>query len=232
MWGPTPGASHGYAPETPLPTPMSYKRFFAMIATSTAVMFILMYSTVYAADHVWWSDTKMYMAAYMGATMAVIMLAFMLKMYDDKRVNLAIFGGSAVVFALFFWLVRDQGTVDDVEWMEAMIPHHSIAILTSERAEISDPRVRELADEIIEAQRREIAEMEELIAELDGGGHSHGEGGHGGGSHGGSSDGHGSSTGGSEGAGPSGADGSAVGTSEAAGDEGGGHGGPSHSHSE
>ena len=202
---------------------MSYKRFFAMIATSTVVMFILMYSTVYVPDHVWWSDTKMYMAAYMGATMAVIMLAFMLKMYDDKRVNAAIFGGSALVFALFFWLVRDQGTVDDVEWMEAMIPHHSIAILTSERAEISDPRVRELADEIIEAQRREIAEMEELIAELDGGGHSHAEGGHGGDSHGGSS------AGGSDGAESSGAEGSAGG---AASGEGGGHGGPSHSHSE
>lgn len=52
--------------------------------------------------------------------------------------------------------------------MKAMIPHHSIAILTSERAEISDPRVRQLADEIIEAQQREIAEMEALIADLEG----------------------------------------------------------------
>ena len=213
---------------------MSYKRFFAMIATSTVVMFILMYSTVYVADHVWWSDTKMYMAAYMGATMAVIMLAFMLKMYDDKRVNLAIFGGSALVFALFFWLVRDQGTVDDVEWMEAMIPHHSIAILTSERAEISDPRVRELADEIIEAQRREIAEMERLIADLDGGGHSHGGGGHGGDSHGGpsgsESSGAGSSSGEPAGSGSSGSEGGA--SASGSGGEGDSHGGPSHSHSD
>ena len=146
---------------------MSYVRFFAMIATSTVVMFVLMYTTVYTIDHVWWSQTKFWMALYMGATMAVIMLAFMLKMYDDKRKNVAIFVGAALVFAGAFFLVRSQETVGDVAWMKAMIPHHSIAILTSERAEISDPRVRELADEIIRAQREEIAEMEALIADLE-----------------------------------------------------------------
>lgn len=147
---------------------MSYKRFFAMIVTSTVVMFILMYSTVYSLDHVWWSDTKAFMALYMGATMAVIMLAFMLKMYDNKKVNAAIFGGSAVLFALGLWLAQSQETVQDVAWMKAMIPHHSIAILTSSRADISDPRVRRLADEIILAQKREIAEMEALIADVGG----------------------------------------------------------------
>ena len=145
----------------------SYTRFFAMIATSTALMFALMYSTVYVVDHVWWSQTKFWMALYMGATMAVVMLAFMLGMYTDKRKNAAIFLGSAVVFAVSFWLVRAQTTVDDVAWMKAMIPHHSIAILTSERAQITDPRVRQLADEIITAQRREIGEMEAMIDSLE-----------------------------------------------------------------
>ena len=147
---------------------MSYGRFFAMIAASTVAMFILMYSTVFSTDHIWWSSTKTLMAVYMGATMAVIMLAFMLKMYDDKRKNVAIFVGSAVVFALAFFLFRGQTTVGDVTWMKQMIPHHSLAILTSERANISDPRVRRLADEIILAQRREIAEMEALIGDLEG----------------------------------------------------------------
>jgi uncharacterized protein (DUF305 family) len=146
---------------------MSYGRFFAMSATSTVVMFVLMYSTVYTVDHVWWSQTKGYMALYMGAAMAVVMLAFMLKMYESKRANIAIFAGSALLFAGAFALVRGQNTVGDVAWMKAMIPHHSIAILTSERADLSDPRVRRLADEIIETQRREIAEMERLIAELE-----------------------------------------------------------------
>ena len=145
----------------------SYARFFAMIVTSTVVMLLLMYTTVYQVDHVWWSATKSFMALYMGAAMAVIMLAFMLGMYKDKAKNIAIFAGSAVLFVLGFWLLRSQTSVDDVDWMEAMIPHHSLAILTSERATISDPRVRRLADDIILAQRREIAEMEALIRDLD-----------------------------------------------------------------
>jgi uncharacterized protein (DUF305 family) len=109
------------------------------------------------------------MAIYMGAAMAVIMLAFMLGMYPNRAANAAIFVGAILVFAGSLWLLRKQNTVQDVSWMEAMIPHHSIAILTSERAEISDPRVAKLAEEIIEAQRLEIAEMKALITDLQGG---------------------------------------------------------------
>lgn len=145
----------------------SYGRFAAMIATSTLVMFGLMYLNTYQMSHVTWSETRSYMALLMGAAMAVVMLTFMLGMYANKKINLAILLGSAVVFAAALFLVRSQTTVQDVSWMKAMIPHHSIAILTSERAEISDPRVRKLADQIIEAQRREIAEMKGLIAELE-----------------------------------------------------------------
>lgn len=157
------------APSRPVPSPMkaSYARFFAMIVTSTVVMLVLMYTTVYETDHLWWSATKSFMALYMGAAMAVVMLAFMLHMYKDRTKNVAIFAGSAVLFAFGFWLLRSQTSVDDVDWMEAMIPHHSLAILTSERATISDPRVRRLADEIIIAQKREIVEMEALINDLE-----------------------------------------------------------------
>ncbi|MDQ3200002.1 MAG: DUF305 domain-containing protein [Verrucomicrobiota bacterium] len=144
-----------------------YPKFAAMIATSTAVMFGLMYLNTYAADHIFFSETRAYMALIMGATMAIIMLAFMLGMYTKRAVNAAIFLGSVVIFAGALWLVRSQATVEDVSWMKAMIPHHSIAILTSERAHITDPRVRKLADDIIEAQRREIGEMKALIQELE-----------------------------------------------------------------
>ncbi len=146
----------------------SYGRFAAMIATSTVVMFILMYSTEYRWSDVWWSQTRTWMALYMGAMMAVIMLGFILNMYKDRRTNLAIFAGSALVFALALFFARSQKTVDDVAWMKAMIPHHSIAILTSERAQIRDPRVRRLADDIILAQKREIIEMKALIHDLGG----------------------------------------------------------------
>ena len=146
---------------------MSYGRFFAMIATSTVVMFGLMYLNTYLWTHVFWSETRAYMALLMGATMAIIMLGFMLSMYSSKMANAAIFIGAAVVFAASLWLVRSQVTVGDTSYMRAMIPHHSIAIMTSERASLKDPRVRELAQAIIVAQRREIAEMKYLIQDIE-----------------------------------------------------------------
>jgi hypothetical protein len=138
-----------------------------MIATSTIVMYGLMYLNTYAIDHVYFSQTRMWMALYMGAVMAIIMLVFMLGMYSNRMLNMAIFAGAAVAFGIFVWLVRSQETVGDLAWMRAMIPHHSIAILTSERADISDPRVRALADAIIEAQRGEIDEMKRYIADIE-----------------------------------------------------------------
>ncbi|MEO5565955.1 MAG: DUF305 domain-containing protein [Luteimonas sp.] len=144
-----------------------YMKFGAMIATSTLVMFILMYLNTFTADHLFFSETRLYMAFVMGASMAVVMLLFMLKMFDNKTINLTILASSVAVFALSLWLVRSQQTVDDASYMRAMIPHHSIAILTSSRAHIRDPRVRELADGIIQAQVREIAEMKRLIADLE-----------------------------------------------------------------
>lgn len=145
---------------------MSYARFAAMIATSTVVMYGLMYLNTFALDHVRYSQTRLWMALLMGAVMAVVMLGFMRKMYPSRRANAGIAAGAVVVFAAALWLVRSQETVDDVSYMKAMIPHHSIAIMTSARAHIRDPRVRELADGIIEAQVREIGEMEALIADL------------------------------------------------------------------
>lgn len=145
----------------------SYARFGAMIATSTAAMLGLMYLNVYRADHVFFSETRLYMAIMMGAAMAIIMMAFMWKMHPDRRINAGVVVGSALIFGTSLWLVRSQQTIEDVAWMKAMIPHHSIAILTSERANITDPRTRKLADQIIESQRKEIAEMKALIEALE-----------------------------------------------------------------
>lgn len=152
---------------------MSYWRFGAMILTSTIVMFALMYLNTYALEHLFWSETRAYMALLMGATMAVIMLSFMLSMYSSKSINAAIFVGAVLVFALSLWLVRSQETVQDRSFMSAMIPHHSIAIMTSGRAELTDARVEKLAHGIILAQNREISEMRYLIADIDGTGGTH-----------------------------------------------------------
>ncbi|OJX37879.1 MAG: DUF305 domain-containing protein [Chloroflexi bacterium 44-23] len=126
-----------------------------------------MYLNTYQMDHIFFSETRLYMALIMGAVMALVMLAFMRKMYVNRKANIAIVAGSILIFVLSLWLVRSQETVADVSYMRAMIPHHSIAILTSERAKIPDPRVRELADGIIAAQKKEIAEMKTLIADLE-----------------------------------------------------------------
>lgn len=141
----------------------TYLKFGAMIATSMIAMYGLMYLNTYELSYVRWSETRLYMTLIMGAAMAVIMLTFMRGMYSNMKINIGIYLTSIIVFLLALFLVRSQTTVQDSSWMSAMIPHHSIAILTSENAEIHDLRVRELADRIIEAQRREIKEMDWLL---------------------------------------------------------------------
>ena len=145
-----------------------YLRFAAMIATSTTVMFVLTYTNAFAWEHVRWSEERFYMAVLMGGAMALVMLAFMRSMmYRNGTLNLVIVGVALALMAGGYTLSRSQALVDDTAYMKGMIPHHSIAILTSERAGIEDVRVRELADGIIATQREEIAEMDWLIADID-----------------------------------------------------------------
>ncbi len=144
-----------------------YLRFGAMIATSMVVMFFLMYLHSYQLiDHAWFSETRLFMTMIMGGGMVIVMLLFMLHMYKSKSKNIAAICVGLILLGGGVALVRSQVTVSDTDYMEGMIPHHSIAILTSERARIEDPRVRQLADEIIEAQRHEIKEMEWLIHDI------------------------------------------------------------------
>ncbi len=144
----------------------SYRTFAVMIATSMVVMFAFMYLNTYEIAHVRWSETRIFMTFIMGAAMAVIMLSFMQSMYSNKKINIAIYIGSIAVFLAALFLVRSQITVDDSAYMSAMIPHHSIAILTSENAQVKDVRVRALTDGIIKTQRREIAEMDWLLNDI------------------------------------------------------------------
>ncbi len=144
-----------------------YPKFGLMIAVSTATMLVLMYLNTYSLADVFFSQTRTFMALIMGAAMTVIMLAFMQKMYPNRNLNRVIYGASVALFIAALALVRTQATVDDVSYMKAMIPHHSIAILTSSRAHIADPRARKLADGIIQTQRKEIGEMNALIRDIE-----------------------------------------------------------------
>jgi uncharacterized membrane protein len=131
------------------------------------VMYVLMYlNSFQILDHAWFSETRLFMALIMGGAMMIVMMAYMFGMYRNKMLNTVVMIGGGLLILGSIWLVRSQITVSDVDYMEAMIPHHSIAILTSERAQIEDPRVQKLADEIIQAQRSEIKEMEWLISDI------------------------------------------------------------------
>ena len=148
-------------------TSEKYIKFFAMIGTSMLLMYGLMYVNSYQIlEHARFSQTRLFMTMIMGGSMMIVMMAYMFGMYRKTKVNIAIFIGAILLILFSIWLVRTQATVSDVDYMKAMIPHHSIAILTSERSNIRDSRVRELADEIIEAQHREIQEMDWLISDI------------------------------------------------------------------
>lgn len=148
--------------------PRMYVRFAAMIATSTAVMLVLTYSNTYDAEHVRYSQERLYMALLMGGAMAMVMLSFMVTMmYKNRALNTVVVVSALVLSGSAYYASRTQLFIDDELYMLGMIPHHSIAILTSERADIDDLRVRQLADEIISAQRTEIAEMDWLLEDIE-----------------------------------------------------------------
>lgn len=143
-----------------------YLRFGAMVATSMVVMYAVTYLNTYQLSHVEWSETRLFMTLLMGSTMAIVMLGFMKDMYKNTTINTWIVVGTIALFILGVFLVRSQNTVGDTAYMRAMVPHHSIAILTSENSDIKDKRVCELAVDIIKAQRREIKEMQWLIDDI------------------------------------------------------------------
>lgn len=145
---------------------MGWGRLAAMVTVSTAVMFVLMYQLVYSTDHVYFSLNRFLSSLVMGGVMTAIMLGFMWKMYHPHAVKVAALWGGIAVAAILLALNRTQALVGDTEFMEAMIPHHSIAINNARKAHITDPRVRKLADGIIAGQVREIEEMKILTADI------------------------------------------------------------------
>ncbi|WP_207214156.1 DUF305 domain-containing protein [Brumimicrobium glaciale] len=145
----------------------NYTKFILMLICSAISMYITMYFNTYEFSHVYFSWTRMYMTFIGIGGMAIVMFLFMRKMYTNKVKNATIIIGSLILMSVSTFLVRQQIPVDDVRWMRAMIPHHSIAILTSKNADISDPDVKKLADDIIKAQEREITEMKKMIERLE-----------------------------------------------------------------
>jgi hypothetical protein len=146
---------------------MGWGRFGAVIATSTLIMFFLMYQLVYEADHLMFSVNRLVAALVMGSVMTAVMLSFMWSMYPGQGIKIAVLAGAVVLGGVFLYVNRAQTLIDDTRFMKAMIPHHSIAINNARKAHIRDPRVRKLADEIIASQIREIREMKLLIDDIE-----------------------------------------------------------------
>ncbi|MBS9405540.1 DUF305 domain-containing protein [Halomonas sp. TRM85114] len=146
---------------------MGWGRFAAMIATSTFIMFFLMYQLVYSFDHAMLSINRVIASLVMGCVMTLVMLAFMWSMYKGVGTKIAVLVLALLIGVFFLFANRSQLVIGDVYFMKSMIPHHSIAINSSRKASISDPRVRQLADQIIAAQVREIAEMNLLINDIE-----------------------------------------------------------------
>jgi len=145
----------------------SYTTFILMLICSAISMYITMYFNTYEFSHIYFSWTRMYMTFIGVSGMAIIMFLFMKKMYKNKMKNAGIIIGSLLLMSISTYLVRQQIPINDVKWMKAMIPHHSIAILTSNRANLKDPEVKKLAEDIIKAQKTEIAEMKKMIKRLE-----------------------------------------------------------------
>lgn len=159
--------SHGEGGEHSDMQRKMYVRFAAMILTSMVLMYFVMFVGSWELSHVRFSQSRVFMAITMGGTMGLVMLAWMLNMYKSVKGNIAVVVVSLLLIAGGTFLDRSQATVGDVSFMRAMIPHHSLAITRSERFDVDDVRVCELALEISEAQRREILEMDWLIDDIN-----------------------------------------------------------------
>ncbi|MFT6749421.1 MAG: peptidoglycan/LPS O-acetylase OafA/YrhL [Flavobacterium sp.] len=144
-----------------------YPKFAFIMATSFVIMYLVMFLNVASSDHILNSITRFYMTTLMVSAMAISMLLFMWKMYSKKNTNYAIIVFASVTFFGTIFLLQTQTFVSDVQWMKAMISHHSSAIMTSSSANIKDPEVKKLADDIIEAQEREISQMKQMIQRLE-----------------------------------------------------------------
>ncbi len=145
----------------------NYLKLAIMMATSFVIMYAIMFANVDQLDHIMLSTTRTYMTILMIAPMTIMMLLFMRKMYAKKTLNYFLLTLTLVVGSSAYYMLREQILVDDVAYMKAMIPHHSSAIMVSEKAHFSDPETQQLAKDIIEAQKREIAQMKEIIQRLE-----------------------------------------------------------------
>ena len=144
----------------------SYRNLALELILDFIIMYLVMYTMIATLDHFYFNLNNVYMTLMMVAPMTILMLVLMRSMYQNKRVNWAIGLGAVVVFAASFYAMRTQAAIGDKELIRGMIPHHSGAILMCEQASLTDPEVVALCGEIVEAQEREISQMQAILDRL------------------------------------------------------------------
>ncbi len=145
----------------------NYPKLLLMLVISFVIMYGVMFLNIDKLEHLYLSLTRTYMSLMMVAPMAVLMLLLMPMMFENKKLNMLIMAGSVLVFILALVFLRRQIPISDQQYMKAMIPHHSSAIMVSRQADLKDPEVRKLAEQIIRSQEKEIAEMKQMLDRLN-----------------------------------------------------------------
>ena len=144
-----------------------YVKFAIIMAVSFVIMYSVMFLNLEAFSHIHNSITRFYMTTLMIAAMAITMLLFMWKMYPNLKINYGIIAFAAISFCGTLYLLRTQTFITDIQYMKAMIPHHSSAIMTSSNVNFKDPELKKLAEDIIIAQEKEIEQMKQMINRLE-----------------------------------------------------------------
>ena len=144
-----------------------YKKLLIMAVLSFIAMYVLMYAMVNSFANVFPSVNQFYMAGLMASPMVIIEIAIMSAMYTNKNLNVAIVSVSIVALATFYMFIRQQVGVSDRQFLKSMIPHHAGAILMCQGANLNDPELKKLCEEIVSSQQREIDQMKAKLNELE-----------------------------------------------------------------
>ena len=141
-----------------------YRMFALNLGLSAVFMYFVMYTMIDRTAELYNNLNNVYMTAMMVMSMAIVMLLLMPAMFPNKRFNLILYAAFAIAFVVAFAGMRTQALVGDRQFLRAMIPHHSGAVLMCQRSTIRDPEIVALCDEIVSGQKREIAQMKAILA--------------------------------------------------------------------
>ncbi|MDX0480118.1 DUF305 domain-containing protein [Sinorhizobium medicae] len=139
-----------------------YLKYALNLLISLVIMYLVMFTIIDGINDFYNNPNMFYMAIMMVAPMAMLMLLMMAPMYPRKRLNLALHLAFAILFIAAFTFMRMQTFVGDAQFLRSMI--HSGAILMCRESSLADPEIAALCERIIDSQKREIAEMNRILA--------------------------------------------------------------------